>query len=76
MSEVCLPDEQFKALQMDIADALLHAQIIDQAYYYIEDDKGNVSLTEEGQEEFNRCHDHAEFILLDNGIQNAEVMHE
>ena len=76
MSDVCLPDEQFKALQMDIADALLHAQIIDQAYYYIEDDNGNVSLTEEGQEEFNRCHDHAEFILLDNGIRNAEVEHE
>jgi len=76
MSEVCLTDEQFKALQMDIADALLHAQIIDQAYYYIEDDNGHVSLTEEGQEEFNRCHDHAEFILLDNGIRNAEVAHE
>lgn len=76
MNHYYIPDDQFKSLQMDIAEALLHAQIIDVSHYYVEDDQGNVSLTEEGQDEFNRCHDHAEFILIDNGIHNKELANE
>lgn len=64
-----LPDEVFQSLRMDIAEAMLHQQIIEPAYYYTEDDQGVMHLTDEGQEQFNLCHDSAELILIENGVQ-------
>ena len=58
-----IPHDQFKALQCDIADAMLHAQIIDPGYYYTDDGNGCEVLTEDGQNEFNEHYDNAEIIL-------------
>ena len=70
--DVRIPVEQFQSLRMDIAEAMLHQQIIEPSYYYTEDDKGCVQLTEEGQAEFNKCHDSAELILIENGLLMAD----
>jgi hypothetical protein len=67
-----IPHEQFKALQCDIADAILHAQMIDPGYYYTEGENGDQVLTEDGQDEFNEHYDSAEIILNDNGIYSVE----
>ena len=69
-----IPHDQFKALQCDIANAMLHAQMIDLDYYYIEDENGDEVLTEESQDEFNDHHDSAEIILNNNGIFSVETL--
>ncbi|MDA9159288.1 hypothetical protein N9O21_01880 [Rhodobacteraceae bacterium] len=68
-----IPHDQFKALQCDIADAMLHAQMIDPGYYYIELENGDQVLTEDGQDEFNEHYDSAEIMLNDNGIYSVET---
>ena len=68
-----IPHYQSKALQCDIADAMLHAQMIDLDHYYIEDENGDEVLTEESQDEFNDHHDSAKIILKSNGIYSVET---
>jgi len=66
--KVYLPKPQFIELQSSIAEAILYAQMIDQCYYIQEDDDGNETYTDQGQEEFNERYEQAEFILTDGGI--------
>ena len=66
--KVYLPMHQFKALQADIADALLHADMPPGGDYHIQHPDGSETLTDEGQEIFNDCHDQAETILNSGGL--------
>ena len=67
-----IPLSQFIELQANIADAMLHAQMIDPDYYYYEDENGDERLTDDGQAEFEQHYDHAAFLLNDGGIRALE----
>ena len=68
-NQIRIPHEQFKALQMDIADALLHADMAPCGDYHIRHPDGSESLSDDGQEIFNGYYDQAEIILIDGGIE-------
>ena len=58
--QIVLPHEQFKALQMDIANEMFEAVYSDRTdEQYIRDKAGNLSLTETAQDCFNSLFDAA-----------------
>tara|TARA_B100000941_G_C28086417_1_gene341382 strand:- start:69 stop:293 length:225 start_codon:yes stop_codon:yes gene_type:complete len=66
--EVYLLINQSTALQVDIADALFHAEMGPGGDYHIQHPDGSETLTDEGQEIFTDCHDQAETILNSGGL--------
>jgi hypothetical protein len=73
--QIVLPHEQFKALQMDIANEMFEAVYSDRTdEQYIRDKAGNLSLTETAQDCFNSLFDAAEIILTENDINSVEYI--
>ena len=73
--QIVLPHEQFKALQMDIANEMFEAVYSDRTdEQYIRDKAGNLSLTEKAQDCFNSLFDAAEIILTENDINSVEYI--
>jgi hypothetical protein len=66
--KINMPMHQFKALQADIVDALLHAEMSPCCDYYVQHSDGSRSYTEGCGELFAICYDDAEGLLNDCGI--------
>ena len=69
-----IPDTLYVELRVDIAEALLIAQAVDQ--YWIEDEHGNLSYNEETQERFEDCYDSAQCILENLNIKPEAAKHD
>ena len=66
--EVYLLINQSTALQVDIADALFHAEMGPGGDYYSEGQDGSSIYTDEGEDEMDACYSFSEFLLNDCGI--------
>lgn len=69
MEATKLAPTRFIGLYCDLAHAMVEASAIDQ--YWVTDEAGNESYTDEAQEMFNHFVGIVEYILENNGIENG-----